>query len=105
VRCLSLLGRNYGEAAAVDVYGPALYGPPAISGHNNYYLWGPRGHDGSVVIVVGGDAVQYAKQYQSIERVGELNSPYAQRYETDIPIYVLRGRRIAFVWPRFKHYE
>jgi hypothetical protein len=98
-------GRNYGEAAAVDVYGPALHGPPAISGHNNYYLWGPRGHDGSVVIVVGGDPVQYAKQYQSVERVGELNSPYAQRYETDIPIFVLRGRRIAFVWHRFKHYE
>ncbi|UPJ46175.1 hypothetical protein IVB40_09435 [Bradyrhizobium sp. 40] len=46
-------GRNYGEAAAIDVYGPAFNGPPAISGHNNYYLWGPRGFDGSVVLIVG----------------------------------------------------
>ncbi len=46
-------GRNYGEAAALDVYGPALGGPPAISGHNNYYLWGPRDFDGSVVIALG----------------------------------------------------
>jgi hypothetical protein len=48
-------GRNYGDAAAIDVYGPALRGPSAISGHNNYYLWGPRSFDGSVTIVVGGD--------------------------------------------------
>jgi hypothetical protein len=100
-------GRNYGEAAAIDVYGPALHGPPAISGHNNYYLWGPRGYDGSVVIVVGGDPVQYAKVYQRIERVGELNSPYAVPSETNIPIYVLRGPRIPFtrLWPRLKHYD
>jgi hypothetical protein len=35
-------GRNYGEAAALDVYGPSYQGPPAISGHNNYFLWGQR---------------------------------------------------------------
>ena len=35
---------------------PSSFGqglPPAISGHNNYYLWGPRGHDGSVLIIIG----------------------------------------------------
>ena len=100
-------GRNYGEAAAIDIDGPALHGPPAISSHNNYYLWGPRGHDGSIVIVVGGDPVQYARDYQSVERVGELTSPYARRDETDIPIYVLRDRHIPFAtaWPGLKHYD
>jgi hypothetical protein len=100
-------GRNYGEAAAIDVYGPALQGPPAISGHNNYYIWGPRGHDGSVVIVVGGDPARYAREYESVERVGELDNPYAVRYETNIPIYVLRGRRtpLSTGWSALKHYE
>jgi len=100
-------GRNYGEAAAVDVYGPALHGPPAISGHNNYYLWGTRGYEGSVMIVVGGDPARWAKVWRSVERVGELNSPYAVPVETDIPIYILRGPRIplAKLWPRLKHYD
>ena len=100
-------GRNYGEAAAIDVYGPALRGPPAISGHNNYYLWGPRGFDGSVTIVVGGDPVQYAKFFRSVERVGELDSPYAMRYETSIPVYLLRNPRVplATAWPTLKHYD
>ncbi len=101
------LGRNYGEAAAIDIYGPALHGPPPISTHNNYYLWGPRGHDGSIVIAVGGDPVQYTRDYQSVERVGELTCPYARRDETNIPIYMLRDRHIPFAtaWAGLKHYD
>jgi len=100
-------GRNYGEAAALDVYGPAFGGPPAISGHNNYYLWGTRGYDGSVVLTVGGDPARYAKNFESVERAGELDAPFAVSYESHIPIYVLRGSRIplAKLWPRLKHYE
>jgi Dolichyl-phosphate-mannose-protein mannosyltransferase len=100
-------GRNYGEAAAIDVYGPALNGPPAISGHNNYFLWGPRGFDGSVALVVGGDEARYAQAYQSVTRVGELDSAYAMPYETNIPIYLLRGRRapLAEGWAAAKHFE
>ncbi len=100
-------GHNYGEAAAIAVYGPALHGPPAISGHNNFFLWGPGGHDGSVVIVVGGDPARYAKTFESVEHVGELDNPYAMRFETDIPIYLLRGRRTSFAdsWPKLKHYD
>ena len=59
------------------------------------------------MIVVGGDPVQYMRDYQSVERVGELTSPYARRDETNIPIYVLRDRHIPFAtaWPTLKHYE
>src|SRR5205823_4997724 len=31
---------NYGEAGAIDRFGPRLGLPPARSGHNNYWLWG-----------------------------------------------------------------
>jgi hypothetical protein len=40
-------GRNYGEAAAIDVL---AHGPDAISRHQSYWYWGPKGHDGSVVL-------------------------------------------------------
>jgi hypothetical protein len=101
------IGRNYGEAAALDVYGPALHGPPAISGHNNFFLWGPDGFDGSVVIVVGGNPARYAEHYRSVEQVGELDNRFAMSYETNIPIFVLRGPRapLTAVWPMLRHYE
>ena len=97
---------NYGEAATIDVFGRPLGLPPAISGHNNYWVWGPRGHDGSVVIVVGGKPSDYPA-YSSVVKAGQLDDPYAMPYETDQPIYVLRGRKppIDKVWPEFKHYE
>jgi hypothetical protein len=100
-------GWNYGEAAAIDIYGRPLGLPPAISGHNNYYLWGPRGHDGSVVIMVGGDIAQLPKAFGSITTAGRIDSPYAMPFETNLPIYVLRQPRLplAQLWPRLKHYE
>jgi 4-amino-4-deoxy-L-arabinose transferase-like glycosyltransferase len=100
-------GRNYGEAAAIDIYGPALGLPPAISAHNNYYLWGLRGHDGSVLIVAGGDPAEMAKAYGSIEVAGRIDTPYAMPYETNLPIYVLRDPKVSLapLWPTLKHYE
>jgi hypothetical protein len=103
----AFFGQNYGEAAAIDIYGRALGLPPAISGHNNYYLWGPGRADGSVIIVVGGDPAQMAKVYGSIQVAGRIDTPYAMPYETNIPIYVLRQPRVSMVqlWPMLKHYE
>lgn len=100
-------GNNYGEAAAIDVFGRRLGLPPAISGHNNYYLWGPRGHDGSVIIIIGGSTQHYAELFRSYRIAGRIASPYAMPYETDKPVYVLRGMKepLQKYWPHVKHYE
>jgi 4-amino-4-deoxy-L-arabinose transferase-like glycosyltransferase len=100
------LGIDYGEAAAIDIFGRPLGLPPAISGHNNYYLWGPQGHDGSVLIVLGPYWGGLLPAYRRVEIVGELDNPYAMPYETG-PIYVLRDPKVPFssIWPRLKHYD
>lgn len=100
-------GENYGEAAAIDVFGRRLGLPPAISGHNNYYIWGPRGHDGSVMIIVGGSPEHYAGLFRSFELAGRTAAPYAMPYERDRPIYVLRDMKVPLqtYWPNVKHYE
>jgi hypothetical protein len=100
-------GRDYGEAAALDIYGPALNGPPVVAGHNNYYLWGPKGSDGAVVIVLDGDVAPLMKNYASAERVGRIDSPYAQPWEAHMPIFVLRNPRVPLttLWPKLKYYE
>ncbi|HET8732474.1 MAG TPA: glycosyltransferase family 39 protein, partial [Anaeromyxobacteraceae bacterium] len=100
-------GRNYGEAAAIDVFGRALGLPPAISGHNEYFHWGPRGHDGSVVIVIGGDRSALEAQFREVEVAGWLDHPYAMPYETRQPIYVVRGMKVPLpvAWPRVKNFS
>ena len=48
-----ILTGNYGGASAVDFFGPRRGLPAAISPHNNYYIWGPGGCTGSVVLSIG----------------------------------------------------
>ncbi len=100
-------GRDYGEAAALDIFGPALHGPPVVAGQNNYYLWGPKGYDGSVVIVLYGDVTPLMKNYRDIRVVGRIDSPFAPSYEAHMPIFVLRRPDLPLktLWSQLKHYE
>lgn len=106
-RAAVFLGNNYGEAAAIDVLGRPWHLPAAISGHNNYFLWGPRGHDGSVVIRFGGNREALLKAYASVEPAGVFVSPWAMPYESGKIIWICRGRYppLDAAWPSFKHYE
>jgi len=98
-------GRNYGEAAAVDVFGDRL--PPSISGHNNYFLWGPRGHDGEVIILLRRDPDEEKNGYASVEVAGRIENPYAMPYETNLFILVCRGRKSSLIadWPQVRNYN
>jgi hypothetical protein len=103
----AILASNYGEAAAIDVYGEADGLPPAISGNNQYFLWGPRGHDGKVIIHVNGDPRRWRNYCDSVEIAGSFGAPLAMPYETGRPIFVCRGlrRNLAETWDRFKSYR
>ena len=101
-----VFGQNYGEAGAIDVLGPKLGLPPAVSGHNNYYLWGPGGWDGKAMIIIGGDDADNARFFDSVERVGVWDHPYAMPYERGLEISIGRGFKgsPAEVWPKLKHF-
>jgi len=101
----AIFASNYGEAAAIDFYGAGL--PPALSGNNQYYLWGPHGYDGSVVIAVNVDPQAWAAMCDSARVVARFGtSPYEMPYEHDRPIVLCRGMHppLPAVWPQFKHY-
>jgi hypothetical protein len=96
---------NYGEAAAIDVYGHGL--PPAISGNNQYFLWGTHGFDGSAVLAVNGDPAEWSQLCASSRIVATFGtSPYSMPYERHRPIVLCTGMHEPFdqVLPRFKHY-
>jgi Dolichyl-phosphate-mannose-protein mannosyltransferase len=101
----AIFASNYGEASAIDVYGKGL--PPALSGNNNYYLWGPQNFDGSVVIAVNVDRGEWSSLCNSVRVLAHFgSSPYAMPYETNRPILLCRGMHppLPQLWPRFKHY-
>jgi hypothetical protein len=101
------LGDNYGEAAAVDVLGVPWHLPPAISGNNQYFLWGPHGHDGSVVLRFGRNRDDLLKAYASVEAFGTFDNPWAMPGETGRTLWICRGRKVPLdvAWPGFRRYR
>ena len=99
---------NYGEAGAIDLLGREHDLPKAMSGHNNYWLWGPRGYSGEVLIIVGGSRDGHLHAFEEAEQVATTDcGPYCMPYEDDQPIFVCRRLRspIEQAWPRLKHYD
>ena len=98
---------NYGEASAINFFGRAYGLPEALSGHNQYYLWGPRGHSGKVVIGFNiGSREDLLKYFDSVEEAGRTDVRYAMPYEYDQPIYVCRGIKVPLekAWPKTKSF-
>jgi hypothetical protein len=99
-----IFGQNYGEAGAIDYFGPRYGLPHAISGHQNYFYWGPRGCDGSVMIVMTDNRDRLEELFTSVEDAGEFDHPYAMPYERHAVVHICRGLKVPMseLWPTIK---
>ena len=98
---------NYGEAAAIDFFGPRYGLPKAICAHQNYFLWGPRDYTGESMILVGSDDISEAREhFASVESAATLNNPYSMPHEKH-PILLARGLTtdLRELWPRLKNWH
>jgi len=103
---VAIFGSNYGQAGAIDFFGPQYGLPKAISGHQNYFLWGPRHYPGDIVILLGGLESEARQQFESVTVAATLQNPYAYRYENR-PILVCRGLKwdLQKDWARVKNWR
>jgi len=100
----AILASNYGEAAALDLFGKQYGLPPVLSGHNNYWLWGTHGYDGSAIVEVNGTCgPDFASQNVAVAR---SYSQWAMPMENGIPISLCYGLKepLATYWPTLQHY-
>lgn len=98
--------QNYGEAGAVDFYGGRYGLPKAISGHNNYWLWGPGKRSGKVLIIIGGSREDHLQAYEEVTLFAVHRNPYAMPAESDLPIWICRRPKFSLkqIWPQVKHF-
>jgi hypothetical protein len=98
---------NYGEAGAIHFYGRDYGLPEPISGHNNYWMWGPGDWSGEVLIAVNVPQESLAQFYLSVDQVASTSCHFCVDYENNAPILVARGSKVPLVdlWPQVKHYE
>jgi hypothetical protein len=98
---------NYGEAGAINFYGKKHDLAPAISGHNNYFLWGPVRKNISVVIVIGSSKKSLSNVFGEVIPADTLHLKYSMPYENNQPVWICRQpkKTIQEIWPSTKHYE
>jgi hypothetical protein len=99
----AIFSNSWGEAAAVDFYGPRFGLPLAISKHNSYWIWGPRDYDGSTMIILRSGGRDEPSLFESVESAGRVEHPYARRDEY-FDILLCRGlkKNLKDIWPGVK---
>jgi hypothetical protein len=102
----AIFGQNYGQAGAIDFFG-AKYGlPKAISGHQSYFLWGPRDYTGESVIVMDDRQETLESEFDYVEKVARVEHPYSMPYE-HFDVFYCRGLKhpLREVWPKLKNWD
>jgi len=110
----AVLTGNYGVAGAVDFLGKKYGLPPAISGHNNYWLWGPGEPPPENLIILGvsfesiGESIGDTNELcQEAWQAGRTDCTYCMPYEDNNPIFVCKGLQVDTdtTWPAVKHFD
>ena len=101
-----IFAQDYGQAGAIDFFGRRYGLPPALSGHQTYFLWGPRGYSGNCLIVLDDRKEVLEEKFEHVEYVGSSDSPYA--LERNIPVFICKGAKfgsLAQIWPQLKKWR
>ncbi|MDE2308754.1 MAG: glycosyltransferase family 39 protein [Xanthomonadaceae bacterium] len=104
-----VLANNYGEAGAIDLYGPALGLPAAISGVNSWWYRGYGNPPPTTLIVLGADPDAIRKAPADCTPAGRVSNRQgvANEETRDHPeIFVCRHLRISWrsLWPKLRSY-
>jgi 4-amino-4-deoxy-L-arabinose transferase-like glycosyltransferase len=101
-----ILTANYGEQGALELLGGDL--PPAYSGHNSLWDWGPLPDDHDVVVLVGWwSQPWYSGLLGSCERVATIdNAAGMPNQEQGAGVAVCTTvQPWSRTWPRFRHLD
>ena len=101
-----LLAENYGEAGALELFGPQYGLPPVISPHNTYHPWSATHDAAQTYVAIGLPEEQLRAIFREVTQAGVHSCSYCMDYENDLPIYICRNARTPFRmwWASMKWY-
>jgi len=106
-RDCGIFAQDYGQAGAIDFFGRRQGLPPALSGHQTYFLWGPRGYSGNCMIVLDDRREVLERLWEHVEYVGtSADNPYA--LEKQIDVFLCKGAKfgtLTLLWPELKRWR
>ncbi len=104
-----ILAGNYGEAGAINLYGPRYGLPPAISPVNSFWARGYGDPPPEILIILGASREDLEPRFRSCELVGHITNRegVANEETTEHPdIFLCRGPRFRWeeAWPKFRRF-
>jgi hypothetical protein len=106
-RSTIILASNYGEAGAVNQFGPGDGLPAVYSGHMSYWYWGPPPADATTAVAVGFSRGQLSGFCGTIRLETHLNNHLqVNDEEQGNPVFVCTHLRAPWraIWPSLKSY-
>jgi len=102
----AIMTQNYGQAAAIDFFGPKYGLPRAISPHNSYWLWGPDDYTGRIMITVGISPEGLSRAFKAYRIADVIINDYVLPYETNQPVIIWKEPVMPLkeMWPYLKVY-
>ena len=103
----AIFGQDYGVAGAIDFLGPKYGLPPAISAHQNYYLWGPRNYSGNCMVILGDRPERLHELFQDVQYI-TTSAPNPYGLETELGVFICRRAKFGSlhaVWPKIKNWH
>ena len=103
----AIFAQDYGQAGAIDFLGRKYALPRSLSGHQTWWLWGPRGYSGNCMIVLDDSRERLEELWNHVEYVGtSADNPYA--LEKQIDVFICRGAKFGTLdqlWPQIKRWR
>jgi hypothetical protein len=102
----AIYAANYGEAGAINQFGPALGLPEALCAHQAHSLWGTPAFDGDTLICLGCSRKGLEQEFRSVEVAAVHHSDWGMGEENN-EIYLCRGVKTPLkdLWPSLKHWD
>ena len=103
----TILAGNYGEAGAIDRYGPGYGLPRVYSGANNFWLWGPPPAADSAAIAVNVDPALLHHEFARVRQIATFwNGLGIDDDEQGAPVFLVSGLKSSWsqAWPAFRNY-
>jgi hypothetical protein len=102
-----IFAQDYGQAGAIDFLGPRYGLPASLSGHQTWFLWGPRGYSGKCMIVLDDTREKLEQLWSNVQYVGtSADNPYA--LEKEIPVFICHSPKfgtLAELWTKLKKWR
>lgn len=102
----AIFAQSYGQAGAIDLFGPGYGLPPAIAGHQSYFLWGPRDYTGESMIVLDDSRERLEKLFREVKLVAHVSHPYSMPYNR-FDVFYCQGMKppLPVLWPKLKRWR